>query len=261
MTRRRLHADRRAQGGTARAPGEAPATGRPARILELQRTAGNAAVATLLGAGPTVQRKDDKDLLKLVQGGSDKTKRNKAIREILEGLKWDGWEFPNVEKSQGDGCTGANTISKARHFPVAGGTDQLAMHVNFMISVTGMDRPRAKKPGYVNLEPTLLHVTARAKKVQYTCDGGAASIVTAGSSIHCGPNNDWDWSKANVDELALKLGVDKGGVQSAMAAAGYQDGKTYMDGAKTGLKAAMEAQAKVNYPTLTPQVIAGDGTW
>jgi hypothetical protein len=85
--------------------------------------------------------------------------------------------------------------------------------------------------------------------------------VTAASSIHCGPNNDWDWTDPKADELALKLGVDKTAVQAAVTAAGLQNGQTYMDGARTGLKAQILAVAGAHYPNVDPTIVPGDTTW
>lgn len=208
----------------------------------------------------TATGKDEDSLFTLVKSSSKPVNRHQVIREILDGLTWDGWTFPT--QSSGDGCMGINTISASRHVAVTGASDQLALHLNFMIACQGMTKSTKAKQGIFKIKLTLLHVTARATKTQVTISDDGSSILTAAGSIHCGPGNDWDWTDSKVTELTLKLGgVAVAAVQTALQGAGFNPGKAYMQGARTNLKAAILAKATHHYPRITFEVTEEDNTW
>ncbi|MGH3548504.1 MAG: hypothetical protein ACRDQU_10430 [Pseudonocardiaceae bacterium] len=215
----------------------------------------------------TIQRKEDGPLYDLMKKGSVPANRHKIIREVLENFTWDGWQFPR--QASGDGCMGLNTISASRIVPVVGATDDLALHLNFMISYGRMDKVQRHKRtnvitgrGRFRLTLSLLHLTARTKGTQITISDNGGSKVTAGASIHCGPGNDWDWGDdENAKELSRLLNVDVGAVQTALQLAGFNSGMAYMAGAKAALEQAILAQGQANYPNVDFEVSEKDNTW
>lgn len=178
-----------------------------------------------------------------------KSNEHQYIRELFGAMVVAGWTFPS--QTNGDGIMGKNTISASR-LVASGGTHQIAMHINFMISCGTLS-----KTGDAAIRLKLLHVTARSEGNQIAIVEDGPSMLTAAKSIHCGPGNDWDWNHKNVAELVADLGgaATLGTVQGAL----NPFGMAYIAGWRANMTGAMTLAAAGK--GVTPDYTGSDATW
>lgn len=150
---------------------------------------------------------------------------------------------------------GRNCISAAYKIPVTGATHQVALHVNFMMG-TGTFTKGATDDDFSNLgiHLSLLHITARSAKNQLSIEENGPSILSAAKSIHCGPGNDWDWTRPQVDELCIDIGATSANLQAALV----PFGANYMQGIRDGLRDEIRRNCRNRYVDVA---FTGDSTW
>ncbi|MFD1559324.1 hypothetical protein ACFSHT_27410 [Paraburkholderia silviterrae] len=192
------------------------------------------------------------DLMALSEG-NDKAL---FLRNILDGLIYDGYRFP-TEGS--DGVIGPFTISKAMPLFLRKRDEGkwsvelhdklglLAAHINFRI-VTGQ-LPKKGAAFQINLR--LLHLTVRRRKCQLVIDDNGPSKATADESIHMNRNTQWDGRKENLTNLVRNLETLDRVQFSEEEVVSYltdYEGLTpaYMARAATGLKEAIEKIIHIN---------------
>ena len=175
-----------------------------------------------------IQRNTYDDLLKI------KTRnRDEFIQKILgSSFGLNVWKFPK-QTSENNGSMGFNCISAPYIINVHNTDTKLALHINFMINPGSFTKAKAIDD-YPHLVFKLekLHITARSNRNQFNIQENGASILTAVKSIHCGPNNDWEWGKNNVKELLIEMDAKEEDLKEAVS----RYGQTYMKGIKEDLK-------------------------
>jgi len=163
------------------------------------------------------------------------------------------WKFP--KQADGDGIMGKNCISASYTVSVTGTDKVLALHLNFMVVPGSMTAPTTVNDfTNLTLSLSLLHMTARTANNQGGIVANGPSILTAGNSIHCGPGNDWDWTKPNVTNLQNEMGCSLVNLQTALA--GY--GQAYVAGIRDSIRAEIIRAARNREATAT---LLGDATW
>ena len=198
--------------------------------------------------------KDENAVYKIKKSG--KSGEHAFIRQVLEGLTFDVFTFP--AQRGGDGIMGKNTISSGTIYQVPGSADGLLYHLNFFISAGTMERSKGAKAGRLVLNLSLLHLTARSPKTQFTIVEDGPSILTAAASIHCGPGNDWDWKDNKTKELATVMGVDIGALKTATS--NNNKGMAYMAAAVAGLITAIQTTVNGHLPNINVEMY-GDNSW
>ncbi|QBR00879.1 hypothetical protein [Paraburkholderia pallida] len=192
------------------------------------------------------------DLIELSKG------KNKALflRNILDGLIYDGYRFP-TEGS--DGVIGPFTISKAMPIflrkrdkgnwsvELHDKLGLLAAHINFGIDTGNL--LQGSVDFRINLR--LLHLTVRRRKCQLVIDDNGPSKATANESIHMNRNTRWDGRKENLTNLVKNLETLDQVQFSEEEVVSYltdYEGLTpaYMARAATGLKEAIEKIIHIN---------------
>jgi hypothetical protein len=163
------------------------------------------------------------------------------------------WKFP--KQQSGDGVIGRNTISAAHHVLVQDTQKSLALHLNFMVSAGSFTKPATEDDyGTLTLNLSKLHITARSAGDQSTIVADGPSILTAARSIHCGPNNDWDWEDQRVQELINAINASLPNLQATLA----ERGQAYVANLRDSLKAEMRRAARNREVNV---VFNGDNTW
>ncbi|WP_257447814.1 hypothetical protein [Archangium lipolyticum] len=127
------------------------------------------------------------------------------------------WTFPHP--SEGDGRVGKLCVSTFRRIPVAGATQDLALHVTFQIptliipSIGGVRRDRRVD---VRLTVSNLHLTARPVSSQLIISEDGSSVVQSKVSIHRGANNAWSrlGEADKMTDLAAALGMSVANAQT-----------------------------------------------
>ncbi|HET7867412.1 MAG TPA: DUF4157 domain-containing protein, partial [Burkholderiaceae bacterium] len=230
---------------------EAEADAMGAQATQLQRAQAPLQLRSALQSPwqPVVQRKGYDELLAI------KTRNEHEFLRTLFGSAFSVgvWKFP--KQKSGDGIMGKNTISAAYEVAVAGATDKVALHINFMVTAGSFNKSTTGD-GYSTLTLNLskLHITARSASNQIQIVEDGASILSAARSIHCGPNNDWDWRHKNVGELSTEINATAGNLQAALN--GY--GQAYVGALCTPLKDEMTRTARNRDVDVNFQ---GDRTW
>jgi hypothetical protein len=220
----------------------------PAWAYALQRSAGNAAVQRVI----TVQRLSEAELYDLRKKG----KEHAFIRGVLGTFEHDGFRYP--AQSQGDGIMGRNTISASSEYRVPKSDKFVAYHVNFMISAGSMTKTGSKTGLALTLKLSKLHLTARGATSQTNLVEDGPSILTAERSIHCGPGNDWDWTKPNARNLATELGVDVGDLK--LGVLNSRLGRESMAKSRGALQAKIDNRVQVALPGCAV-TFDNDSTW
>ena len=167
------------------------------------------------------------------------------------------WNFPKQSKgSGGDGVLGRNSISTAHKVSVAGASDDAALHVNFVIVPTALRRPTDEDGrSSMTFQVSKFHMTARSAANQQDIVDDGPSILTAAKSIHCGPNNDWNWTKVNATALATEIGATIPNLQTALSPFGM----TYTGAQRAPCEERIVKSARNRDVDAT--VEAGDRTW
>ncbi|WP_042370764.1 hypothetical protein [Streptacidiphilus neutrinimicus] len=194
-------------------------TSSAARLLALQRTAGNAAVNRALGRGghgapgaTAVQRArtsqtaparvDGNRLLDLIVG------KNRTLA---------GFGFGPECRNNG----GNNLISRPVEVEVRDGdtTARLAVHLNVMLTTGGEVHDRTSGSSSVKIHGGLFHLTARRAASQNLIHQAGASALTADESIHVGRSNagaGWNSRSDNTRILAGQAGVSQDALVAAL---------------------------------------------
>jgi hypothetical protein len=151
------------------------------------------------------------------------------------------WKFP--KQKEGDGIMGKNTISASYMVDVQDTKSKVALHINFMVNAGSFNESKTVH-GYstLTLKLSLLHITARSAKNQISIVENGPSILSAASSIHCGPNNDWDWKHDHVNVSALTTEINAPVEKLQAALSGY--GRDYVGELRTPLKNEMTRTAR-----------------
>jgi hypothetical protein len=201
---------------------------------------------------PVVQRKKGyADLLAV------KTRDEHEFLRTLFGTNFsvNVWKFP--KQKEGDGIMGKNTISASYMVDVQDTKSKVALHINFMVNAGSFNESKTDH-GYstLTLKLSLLHITARSAKNQISIVENGPSILSAASSIHCGPNNDWDWKHDhdNVSALTKEINAPVDKLQAALS--GY--GRVYVGELRTPLKDEMTRTARNREVDVT---FEEDKTW
>ena len=172
------------------------------------------------------------------------------LATIFTGLIVEGFRF---EAGQREGKIGLNMISKPLFVSVKDAEDQLALHLNFMVTPSqylGDRKLKLKIEGF--------HMTARPKKGQVGIDFNGPSILTAEESIHINKNTSWGKEK-NLGLLAIKLDVKEDVILKTLASfEGYN--QTYMSYLVKRLQEAIIHTVGVNAGGIDI-VFEGDKTW
>ena len=133
------------------------------------------------------------------------------------------WRFPFP--SAGDGRVGKLSVSEHRALPVAGATQNLALHVTFQIptlTIPSLATVRRTSKIDVNITLENLHLTARPLSSQLTISADGASIIESQISIHRGRTSNWSHTANLVRQQnlarALGLSADPATLAASVAA-------------------------------------------
>ena len=179
-----------------------------------------------------------------------KSNQHEVIRLLFgSSFTFLGWIIPKQKK--GDGIMGKNCISAKKIVKTTG--DNLVLHLNFKI----VPKSILKEKNFIKLYISLYHITARTDYNQGLIEDHGPSILTAGESIHCGPNNDWDWTgtKTNASSLADALKIEMKELKDILK----KYGKTYVANTRNWLLDELKRVAKNRLRGTL--VVEGDGTW
>ncbi|MEU0073888.1 hypothetical protein ABZ027_30715 [Streptomyces sp. NPDC006332] len=189
------------QGARSRQGG---AVGRTPALLELQRSAGNAAVNRLLGAADggraVVQRAPlttERPLVESAEGLAS-SQPMRFLEQIFDGLRVDDFRFRRGEQ----GNLGLNMISEWVTVPLDSG-GSLAVHLNCMVRASQL------QSGAIRLHVAQFHLTARSTSTQRTIDTHGPSAATAGASIHINTSTQWG-RPDNIKALAAEVAANGG---------------------------------------------------
>ena len=196
------------------------------------------------------------------------------IAQIMGGMVLAGYRFPEAGDKSGDGKLANNCISRHKALDLRKrGTDGswsltpetkqplICAHLNMMVTPNQI---RGKTPS-LTLKLKLLHMTVRRFKTQKTIDKDGASKLTADSSIHVGPGQDWG-RRENLKALSHELSAidqmpfTEAEIVDYLVNCAKIHGRM-MAALPHSLMAMMKYTIGRKLPGVTINIEAGDGTW